>query len=133
MADAKDAKKANSNLAVRLATAAVGAPLIIALLYKGPPWGFYLLVLGATLIGAWELFNMTHPGDRLSQVLGAAMTAIASLATYVAEDGSSPDRRWHAAGCCRRWSPATPGRVSLRRPWPSSSMKALLHAVEPQR
>lgn len=80
-----DAKKANSNLAVRLATAAVGAPLIIALLYKGPPWGFYLLVLPATLIGAWELFSMTHPGDRLSQVMGAAMTALTSLATFAAE------------------------------------------------
>jgi phosphatidate cytidylyltransferase len=76
---------ANANLAIRLATAAVGAPLIIALLYKGPPWGFYLLVLPATLIGAWELFNMTHPGDRLSQLLGVGMSAVASLATYVAE------------------------------------------------
>ena len=35
-----------------------------ALLYQGAPWGFYLLVLPATLIGAWELFDMTHPGDR---------------------------------------------------------------------
>jgi len=44
-------KAANSNLAVRVATAAVGAPLIVALLYKGPPWGFFLLVFAATLIG----------------------------------------------------------------------------------
>ena len=79
---------ANANLAIRIATAAVGAPLIIALLYKGPPWGFYLLVLPATLIGAWELFNMTHPGDRLSQVLGVGMSAAASLAIYVAEGDS---------------------------------------------
>ena len=76
---------ANANLAIRIATAAVGAPLIIALLYKGAPWGFYLLVLPATLIGAWELFNMTHPGDRLSQVMGVGMSAAASLATYVAD------------------------------------------------
>lgn len=80
-----DAKKANSNLAARLATAAVGAPLILALLYKGPPWGFYVLILAATLIGAWELFNMTHPGDRLSHVIGLGVTAAVSLATYVAE------------------------------------------------
>ena len=79
------APSANANLAIRIATAAVGAPLIIGLLYKGAPWGFYLLVLPATLIGAWELFNMTHPGDRLSQVLGVAMSAVASLATYLAE------------------------------------------------
>ena len=81
----EETKKANSNLAVRIATAAVGAPLIIALLYKGPPWGFYLLVLPATLIGAWELFNMTHPGDRLSRALGVLMTAASSLAMYVAD------------------------------------------------
>ena len=80
-----ETKKANSNLAVRVATACVGAPLIIGLLYKGPPWGFYLLVLPATLIGAWELFNMTHPGDRLSQLLGVLMTAAASLSMYVAD------------------------------------------------
>jgi phosphatidate cytidylyltransferase len=84
-APATEGKKANANLAVRIATAAVGAPLIIALLYKGAPWGFYLLVLPATLIGAWELFNMTHPGDRLSQVMGVGMSAAASLATYVAD------------------------------------------------
>jgi phosphatidate cytidylyltransferase len=79
----EQAKKANSNLAVRLATAAVGAPLIILLLYKGAPWGFYLLALPATLIAASELFNMTHPGDRASQSIGLGMTALTSLATYL--------------------------------------------------
>ena len=81
----EETKKANSNLAVRVATALVGAPLIIALLYKGPPWGFYLLVLPAALIGAWELFNMTHPGDRLSQAIGVGMSAAASLALYLSD------------------------------------------------
>jgi phosphatidate cytidylyltransferase len=75
-------KKANSNLAVRFATALVGAPLILLLLYKGPPWGFFLLVLPATLIASSELFAMTHPGDRPSQLMGVAMTAATSLATY---------------------------------------------------
>lgn len=76
-------KKANSNLAVRLATAAVGAPLILLLLYKGPPWGFYLLALPATLIAAWELFHMSHPGDRASQLMGVGVTAAASAAMYL--------------------------------------------------
>ncbi len=78
----EQAKKANSNLAVRVATAAVGAPLILLLLYKGPPWGFYLLIAPASLIAASELFKMTHPGDRGSQLMGVAMSAAASLATY---------------------------------------------------
>ncbi len=81
----EQAKKANSNLAVRLATAAVGTPLILLLLYKGPPWGFYLLAAPATLVAAWELFNMTHPGDRTSQLMGVAMTGAVSAATYFSE------------------------------------------------
>jgi phosphatidate cytidylyltransferase len=85
----EQARAANSNLAVRIATAAVGAPLIILLLFHGPPWGFYLLALPATLIAAWELFNMTHPHDRVSQVMGVVMTAVASFATYL----SSADSR----------------------------------------
>jgi phosphatidate cytidylyltransferase len=84
-AKAEDTKKANSNLAIRIATACVGAPLIVLLLYRGAPWGFYLLVLPATLIGAWELFNMTHPGDRPSQAMGVGVTAAASVATYAAQ------------------------------------------------
>src|SRR5678815_3897209 len=80
--------QANHNLAVRVATAAVGAPLIVLLLYKGAPWGFYLLVLPATAIAAWELFNMTHPGDRVSQAMGVGMTAVTSLATYVSNADS---------------------------------------------
>ncbi len=79
---AKKSSSANANLAIRLATAAVGAPLIVALLYKGPPWGFYLLVLPATLIAAWELFKMTHPADRVSQVMGVVMSAIVSAVVY---------------------------------------------------
>ncbi len=80
---AEQAKSANKNLAVRVATAAVGAPLILALLYKGPPWGFYMLVLPAALIAAWELFNMTHPGDRVSQGIGVVLTAAVSGVAYL--------------------------------------------------
>lgn len=80
----EQAKSANKNLAIRIATAAIGVPLILLLLYKGPPWGFYLLVLPATLIAAWELFNMTHPGDKPSQVMGVALTAATSAATFFA-------------------------------------------------
>ena len=78
-----EAQSANRNLAVRLATAAVGAPLILLLLYKGAPWGFFLLALPATLIASWELFNMTHPGDRASQVMGVVVTALVSIAVFV--------------------------------------------------
>ena len=79
----EQAKSANRNLAVRVATAAVGAPLILLLLYKGPAWGFYMLVLPAALIAAWELFNMTHPGDKVSQVFGLVLTAGVSLVAFL--------------------------------------------------
>jgi phosphatidate cytidylyltransferase len=72
-----------SNLALRLATAAVFVPLILWLLYRGPSWGFYLLVFPAVVIGTWELFSMTHAGDRVAQGLGVGLGAITSIALYV--------------------------------------------------
>lgn len=80
--DTTETKKAPSNLAIRLLTAAVASPAILLLLYKGPPWGFYLLALPAGLIGAWELFAMTHPGDKVSQAFGVILAAVASLAVF---------------------------------------------------
>jgi phosphatidate cytidylyltransferase len=74
---------AASNLVMRFATAAVGVPIILSLIYIGPPWGFYLLVLGAALVGAWELFSMTHPGDRVSQAMGVLVTGVASGVVYL--------------------------------------------------
>lgn len=73
---------AASNLAVRLGTAAVGVPVILALLYIAPPWAFYILVVLVTLVGASELFAMTHGEDRVSRAIGVALTAICSAALF---------------------------------------------------
>lgn len=73
---------AKSNLAIRLLTASAGAPAILALLYLGPPWGFYLLVLPTTLIGCSELFAMTHPIDRIARAFGVAVAGGTSIAVY---------------------------------------------------
>jgi phosphatidate cytidylyltransferase len=81
VADAPE-KKAPSNLAVRLATAAVGAPLILLLLYKGAPWGFFVLTLVIGLIGVSELLAMTHPGDRVSQLWGMFISVLAACGVY---------------------------------------------------
>ena len=70
------------NLVLRFATAAVGIPVILALIFVAPPWGFYLLVLAASLVGASELFAMTHAGDRFAQGVGVLVSAVASLAVY---------------------------------------------------
>jgi phosphatidate cytidylyltransferase len=74
--------KGPSNLAVRIATALVAVPLIVALLYLGPHWGFYLLILAASCVGAFELFSMTHPEDGASRAAGIALTAGVSAALY---------------------------------------------------
>jgi phosphatidate cytidylyltransferase len=76
-------KAANSNLTIRLLTAAVGAPSIIALLYLAPPWGFYLLVITCVSIGCTELLAMTHPGDRVSQRFGLLLCQATSVLVYV--------------------------------------------------
>jgi len=75
-----------SNLAVRLLTAAVFVPLLLLLLYRGPAWGLYLLILPASLIGTYELVAMTHPGDRLSQGVALVLAAGVSAALYFGAD-----------------------------------------------
>jgi phosphatidate cytidylyltransferase len=67
-----------SNLVTRLLTAALVAPLIVLLVYFGPPWAWFALVLLASGIGAAELFGMTHPNDRLARAVGVALTLIVS-------------------------------------------------------
>jgi phosphatidate cytidylyltransferase len=71
-----------SNLALRLLTAAVAVPLLLLLLYEGPAWGLYPLALLATLIGAWELFGMTHAEDTFGRVVGLSITGVVSAALF---------------------------------------------------
>jgi len=63
------------NLTVRLLTAAIAVPLILALLYLCPWWGFASLAGAAMIVAALEFFGMTHAGDRSSQLVGTAITA----------------------------------------------------------
>ncbi len=73
---------AASNLTIRLATAAVMVPLLLLLLFAGPAWGWlaFLLVIG--VISAWELFSMTHPGDKVARVAGVLLTWAVTLAIW---------------------------------------------------
>ena len=65
---------AKSNLAVRFATAAVGGPTILAILYFGQPWWWFAFVAVAAAIGATELYGMLCPGDTVSRIFGVLMT-----------------------------------------------------------
>jgi len=67
-----------SNLATRLLTATVVAPLILLLLYFGPAWAWFAVVFASSGIGAFELFGMTHPNDRVSRTAGVALTLLVS-------------------------------------------------------
>ena len=75
-------ESANANLAVRIATAAVGAPAILLILYRAPHWGGFLLIFIATLIGAWELFGMTHQEDPQGRMIGVGLTGAVSAVFY---------------------------------------------------
>ncbi len=63
-----------SNLAARLLTAAVAAPFLLSLIFLGPSWGWAIFVALACAVGSLELYGMTHPGDRVSQVVCTALT-----------------------------------------------------------
>ncbi len=63
-------------------TAVVVAPALLAVLYMAPPWGWYIIVAAACVIGAFEFFGMTHPGDRVAQTVGAILTLGFSLVLY---------------------------------------------------
>jgi phosphatidate cytidylyltransferase len=73
---------AKSNLAVRLLTVGVVAPILIGTLFFGPPIAWFAIVFGASLVGASELFGMTHPNDGVSRAIGVVMTAAVSLTMY---------------------------------------------------
>jgi phosphatidate cytidylyltransferase len=72
-----------SNLAVRLLTAAVVVPPLLALLFVGPAWGFFALVLVAAAVAASELFRMTHPGDAFARAIATATTVGTCASTYL--------------------------------------------------
>lgn len=73
---------AKSNLTLRLASAAVALPPLVLLLYRGPPWGFFLVVILFQGLAARELFRMTHPDDALSRGIGLVSTIGMSLSVY---------------------------------------------------
>ncbi len=65
---------AASNLTLRLATAVVAIPLLFLLLFFGQPWWWLAFLLVIAVIGARELFGMTHPGDEVARACGVLLT-----------------------------------------------------------
>ncbi len=71
-----------TNLGARLLTAAIAAPLLLLLLFRGSAESWYFLVLAATALATLELVAMTHPGDRFAQALCAGMSMGVSWVVY---------------------------------------------------
>jgi len=63
-----------SDLALRLGTAGVTAPLIIWSLYFGPPWFFPMLAVIACSFAAYELFAMIAPKHVVLRAYGSLAT-----------------------------------------------------------
>ncbi|MEP7053177.1 MAG: phosphatidate cytidylyltransferase [Pseudomonadota bacterium] len=64
-------------------TAAVVVPPLMWLLFLGPAYGFFLLVMLAAAITADELFRMTHPDDFVARAIGIATTLAVSVSLYL--------------------------------------------------
>lgn len=75
---------AKSNLAVRLITAGIAAPLLLLIMFRAPPFAFAFVVIAASLLGSREVLRMTHPDDAVAQWIGVvqavAVTAVIALA-----------------------------------------------------
>src|SRR6185436_601350 len=50
--------------------------MILALLYLGPPWGFFVFLLVAVSIGAVEFFAMVRPGHKVDIGAGTLLTVL---------------------------------------------------------
>jgi phosphatidate cytidylyltransferase len=67
-------KKPPSNLAMRVLSALIAAPIILALLYLGPNWAWLAFITAAAVVGSYELYGMLHPDDRVSQTIAVLET-----------------------------------------------------------
>jgi phosphatidate cytidylyltransferase len=72
----------NRNLAVRLLTAAILAPLLLWVMFGAAPWAWFIVIAAACGIGGYELFGMTHPLDRVAQGIGVVLTLGVSVGIY---------------------------------------------------
>lgn len=85
-----------SNLAIRLATVGALGPLLLLVLFKGPPIAWAVLIWASAALAARELVAMTHPGDFLSQAVAAGFSALLGAALYY----SAHDSRWLVSALC---------------------------------
>lgn len=74
----------NGNLKARIATAAVGLPLLVWLIAASPPWLFAAFFFVLTVGALHEYFAMTFPRDRGQRFAGTLLGVIVALAVIAA-------------------------------------------------
>lgn len=83
-----DPPVAKSNLVVRVLTSVVALPLVLGLLFFGPPIAWFGLVFAAVLLAAFELWKMVAPDDGLMGALGIVLAGLVAAGLYFG--GGSP-------------------------------------------
>lgn len=79
-------------MALRMASAAVGVPVVIGAVWVGPPY-FSVLVAAAAGLGAWELTKMAENVDRRPPPLVTVVWAVCLVAVgYILAQDFSGDR-----------------------------------------
>jgi phosphatidate cytidylyltransferase len=73
--------KKSSNLLIRVLTAVVAIPLLLAIIFVAPPWATFLLVASAGVVSVWEYCSITYgdentPAKIVAMILGAGLSAI---------------------------------------------------------
>jgi phosphatidate cytidylyltransferase len=71
-----------TNLGARLLTAAIAAPLLLLLLFRGSSDAWFFLVFAAVGLATFELVAMTHAGDRIAQGICTALSMAVSWVVY---------------------------------------------------
>ena len=68
----------------RLIVAAIGLPLLLALLILAPPWAVTLLFAAVTALGSWEIYHIFHIEKRLGAlVLTMACSVAVQFTVYL--------------------------------------------------
>lgn len=78
------------NTLARLATAVVGIPILLWLMFVGPGWAYQVVVLLAIARAGYELTGMTFPGEPLLRAWGVAATVVIAAVLALAPDGPLP-------------------------------------------
>jgi len=146
---------AASNLTIRIATAIVAVPLLLALLYLAPAWAWLAFLLLVAIVTVNELFAMTHGEDKVVRVVGVGMLWAVMVSVYLWPSdprwllssalmlpfaavglglwrlGPIPKSALHVATACfgPLWLGAGLGSIALLRTYPNGASLVVLSLV----